>query len=47
MHYPLNSIISNTIYDCSGYCNNGTITGNLTTSDNTPRYDKCTIFNTN
>lgn len=47
LHYPLNSIISNTIYDCSGYCNNGTITGNLTTSDNTPRYDKCTVFNTN
>ena len=31
------------ISDCSGYCNNGTIASNLTTSDNTPRYDKCTV----
>ena len=46
LHYPLNNIISNTIYDCSGYCNNGTITGSLITSNNTPRYDKCTVFNT-
>lgn len=30
------------ISDCSGYCNNGIITGNLTTSTGTPRYDKYT-----
>ena len=38
---------NNKVSDCSGYCNNGTITGNLTTSNDTPRYDKCTVFNTN
>lgn len=35
----------NIIHDCSGYENNGTITGTLTTSTDTPRYNKCTVFN--
>lgn len=35
----------NIVYDESGYGNNGTITGTLTNSTDTPRYDKCTQFN--
>lgn len=33
------------VYDSSGYNNNGTVTGSLSTNTNTHRYDKCTIFN--
>lgn len=33
------------VCDCSGYNNNGTITGTLTTSDDSPRYTKSTVFN--
>jgi len=48
IHYPLNDgNVTNIAYDCSGYCNNGTITGTLTTSTDTPRYDKCYTFGSN
>lgn len=30
------------IYDCSGYCNNGTVTGSLQVVDDSPRYKKST-----
>lgn len=38
----LNPFSHNIIQDCSGYNNNGTVTGTLITSVDTPRYDKCT-----
>lgn len=38
-------IDSTIIYDSSGYENNGTITGTLTTDDDTPRYALSTVFN--
>ena len=38
---------STKVYDSSGYNNNGTITGTLTTSTDTPRYDKCSVFSNN
>ena len=31
-------------YDVSGYGNNGTVTGSLTYSSDTPRYNTCTVF---
>ena len=37
----------NIIYDVSGYCNNGTINGALTISNNTPKYRFATIFDGN
>lgn len=44
--YPVytNSTDPYIMYDCSGYQNDGTITGTLTTSEDSPRYDKCTVF---
>lgn len=47
LHYKLDSIINNKIYDCSGYQNNGTIVGNLTLSSNTSKYDNSTYFSGN
>lgn len=41
---PAITIPSN-IYDTSGFCNNGTTTGNLSISDSTPRYKHSTYFN--
>lgn len=35
------------IKDCSGYENNGTVTGTLSISTDTPRYDKCTVLDNN
>lgn len=32
-------------YDISGYCNNGTRTGNFSWTDDTPRYKVSTVFN--
>ena len=45
IHYPLDDIctVNNAISDCSGFQNNGTTT-NVTYSDDTPRYSKCTVF---
>lgn len=34
-----------TIYDSSGYSNNGTIIGNLTAAAGSPRYEVATVFN--
>lgn len=39
------SRISTTIYDSSGYQNNGTIIGNLACDNNSPRYSLATNFN--
>jgi len=36
----VNISIDNIIYDSSGYCNHGTITGTLTTNNDSPRYTK-------
>lgn len=35
---------SNIIYDCSGFCNNGTISGTLTISNDTPKYEISTYI---
>ena len=41
LHYPMNDeYVETTVYDCSGYCNNGTVTGNLQVVDDSPRYKK-------
>lgn len=43
LHYPLNDqYVQSTVYDCSGYCNNGTVTGSLQVVDDSPRYKKST-----
>ena len=39
-----NSRTSNIIYDCSGFCNNGTISGVLTISNDTPKYEISTYM---
>lgn len=39
-----NSWGQNIVYDCSGYSNNGTVTGSLTTVTDTPRYNCATKF---
>lgn len=39
--YLNSSYDENAIPDCSGYGNNGEITGDLTISNDTPRYDNC------
>ena len=38
---------SATVYDTSGFCNNGTINGSLTISNDTPRYNASTVFDGN
>lgn len=45
LHYPLNQLYDNNIiYDTSGYCNNGTIVGDITTITPSPRYNCATNF---
>lgn len=39
-----NNINTNIIYDTSGYCNNGTIVGDITTITPSPRYNCATSF---
>lgn len=39
---PFRGWHSNTIYDCSGFCNNGAIVGALTISNDTPKYQVST-----
>lgn len=39
-----NAPITGTIYDSSGYANNGTIVGSLTAAAGSPRYDVATVF---
>ena len=46
LHYKLDNLLNNKIYDCSGYLNNGTITGNLQINNDSPRYNYSTLFNT-
>ena len=36
---------SNIVYDCSGFCNNGIITGTFTCSSDTPKYQVSQVFN--
>lgn len=46
LHYPMNDqYVQSTVYDCSGYCNNGTVIGDLQVTDDSPRY-KNSIKNT-
>lgn len=45
LHYKLDNIIDNNIYDCSGYQNNGTIVGTLSVNNNTSHYSKSILFN--
>lgn len=42
--YVFGTRASSTVYDCSGYSNNGTITGSLSCSDDSPRYKVSTYF---
>ena len=43
LHYPMNDeYAESTVYDCSGYCNNGTVTGSLQVVNDSPRYKKST-----
>lgn len=45
LHYPLNDTYitqSTTIYDCSGYSNNGTLIGSLSCIDDSPKYNVST-----
>lgn len=42
--YVLGERKNSTIYDTSGYCNNGTITGDLIISEDTPKYSASTKF---
>lgn len=48
LHYKLDNnglgAMATTVYDCSGYFNNGTIIGELTTTAGSPRYDVATVF---
>ena len=43
--YTKMAINNNIVYDISGFQNNGTITGTLSTSDDTVRYNVATYFN--
>ena len=45
LHYKLNSITNNIIYDCSGYRNNGTIIGAYTLDTPSPRYNQGVYMN--
>ena len=46
LHYPMNDqYVENIVYDCSGYCNNGTVIGSLQVVDDSPRYKKSTKMN--
>lgn len=45
LHYPLEGNVDNFVTDCSGYNNNGTIVGTLTSVDNSPRYVTATYMN--
>lgn len=50
LHYPLNDTYitqSTTVYDCSGYSNNGTVIGSLSCVEDTPRYNVSTYFSAN
>lgn len=38
LHYKLDQVINNKIYDCSGYGYNGTVIGAYTLEDTSPRY---------
>jgi len=42
--FTTNTRTSTIIYDASGYCNNGTINGNLTISTDTPKYSMSTYM---
>ena len=47
LHYPMNDqYVESIVYDCSGYCNNGTVTGSLQVVDDSPRYKQSTKITT-
>ena len=46
--YTPDNVTDNTIYDCSGYGNNGTTVGTLSLSSNSPRYEyNCVLTTSN
>lgn len=46
LHYPMNDeYVQSTVYDCSGYCNNGQKGNGITVSNDTCRYSKSLNFN--
>ena len=44
LHYPLDNLINDTVYDCSGYLRHAIKTEDVVSSNNTPRYSSCSHF---
>lgn len=44
LHYKLDNVIENNVYDCSGYSNNGIVTGSLTNENDTAQYSYSTYI---
>lgn len=44
LHYSLDNLINDTVYDCSGYLRHAIKTEDVVSSNNTPRYSSCSHF---